>query len=59
MELAQQMNDRQNAQIGTVRISTLLEEGAMAAFLLLLAGILLMPETIGHALLSLLRLMNP
>ena len=53
------MNDHDKVRIETVPFSTLLGEGATALFLLLLAGILLMPETLGHTLHQILLLMIP
>ncbi len=57
--MAKQMSNRKTASIETARFSTLLEEGASALFLLLLAGLLLAPETVGNTLSLVLRLMNP
>jgi hypothetical protein len=53
------MNDQNKVTIETVPFSTLVGEGASAVFLLLLAGVLLVPETLGHTLVQLLSLMIP
>lgn len=58
-DMAKRNSNRENGTMETNRFSTLLGEGASAFFLLLLAGILLAPEHVGHTLTLVLGLMNP
>jgi len=53
------MIDRNSNRIGNVSFGKLLEEGASALLLLLLAGFVMMPETLGQTASLLLRLMVP
>ncbi len=57
--MTNQVSNRHTGSIETARFSTLLEEGASALFLLLLAGLLLAPESLGNTLFQVLRLMIP
>ncbi len=58
-KLDRQMSNRNKNLFDMNRFSALLGEGASALFLLLLAGILLVPEILGKTLYQVLSLMIP
>jgi hypothetical protein len=59
LTVAKLMSNRNKGTMETNRFSTLLGEGASALFLLFLAAVMLVPETLGHSLVQVLRLMIP
>ena len=53
------MKNGQGKLVAPRRSGNLLGEGVSALFLLLLMALVMVPETLGHALFSLLRLISP